>query len=76
METNDPTPFPIIISGIAGTGKSYLIHCLKLLLQHKVYVVASTGVAALNIDGNSLHSLLCLLTKGEFIDIEGEHLDQ
>ena len=30
--TNQP-PLRMIVSGTAGTGKSYLIHCLKLLLQ-------------------------------------------
>ena len=37
-------------------------------------VVAPTGVAAFNIDGNTLHSLLSLPTKGEFNDLQGEHL--
>ena len=32
------------------------------------------GVAAFNVDGNTLHSLLSLTTKGEFKDLEGEHL--
>ena len=66
----------MIVSGTAGTGKSYLIHCLRLLLQDKVRVVAPTGVAAFNVDGNTLHSLLNLPTKGEFKDLEGEHLNR
>lgn len=35
-----------------------------------------TGVAAFNVDGHTLHSLLTLPTKGEFKDIEGEHLNR
>ena len=31
-------------------------------------------MAAFNVDGNTLHSLLSLPTKGEFKDLEGEHL--
>lgn len=64
MESNDSIPLRMIVSGTAGTGKSYLIHCLRLLLQDKVCVVAPTGVAAFNIDGTTLHSLLSLPTQG------------
>ncbi len=35
---------------------------------------APTGVAAFNVDGRTLHSLLGLPTKGDFKDLEGEHL--
>ena len=58
----------------AGTGKSFLIACSKQLLSHKVQVTAPTGVAAFNVQGCTLHSLLQLPTKGEFKDLEGESL--
>ena len=32
MEAETPPPYRMIISGTAGTGKSYIIHCLRLLL--------------------------------------------
>ena len=70
----NPPPLRMIFSGTAGTGKSYLFHCLRLFLQHQVVVAAPTGVAAFNIDGHTLHSLLSLLTRGEFKDLEGERL--
>ena len=70
----NPPPLRMIISGTAGTGKSYLIHCLRLLLQHQLHVAAPTGVAAFNVDGHTLHSLLSLPTRGEFKDLEGERL--
>ena len=76
FESNDPTPLRMIISGTAGTGKSYLIHCLRLLLRNKVHVVAPTGVAAFNVQGNTLHSFLCLPTRGEFKDLQGEPLNR
>ena len=69
-----PPTLRMIVSGTAGTGKSYLIHCLRLLLQKQICVAAPTGVAAFNIDGHTLHSLRSLPTRGEFKDLEGERL--
>lgn len=76
LNTEAPTPLRMIVYGTAGTGKSYLINCLRLLLQSKVCVAAPTGVAAFNIDGHTLHSLLSLPTKGEYKDLTGERLQQ
>ena len=70
----DPPSLRMIVSGTAGTGKSYVIHCLRLLLQHQLCVAAPTGVAAFNVNGHTLHSLLSLPTKGDFKDLEGERL--
>ena len=67
---NDRMPIHMIVCGTAGTGKSYLINCLKLLLQHKLRVCVSTGVATYNIDGMIIHSLFNLPTKGGFKDLE------
>ena len=75
-EATDQPPLRMIVSGPAGTGKSYLIHCLKLLLQDQLCVVAPTGVAAFNVSGRTLHSLLSLPTKGDFTDLEGDRLHQ
>ena len=72
----NPPPLRMIVSGTAGTGKSYLIHCLRILLQYHVCVAAPTGVAAFNIDGHTLHSLFSLPTRGDFKDLEGEHLNK
>lgn len=74
MNTDTSPPLRMIISGTAGTDKSYLIHCLRLLLQHHVRVAAPTGVAAFNIQGHTLHALLKLPTKGEYKDLEGQCL--
>ena len=49
-----------IINGVAGTGKSYLINAIRNLLQSKCAVTATTGKAAYNIRGVTIHSLLKL----------------
>ena len=38
--------------------------------------MAPTGVAAFNVDGHTLHSLLSLPTKGDFKDLQGEQLNK
>ena len=46
----------VFITGSAGVGKSFLLNeILKSLKQLKVYVTASTGVAACNIGGTTFH---------------------
>ena len=65
VEAIDPPALRMIISGTAGTGKSYLINCLR---QDKVCVTAPTGVVAFNVDGHTLHSLLSLPTQGRSQD--------
>ena len=67
IEAEAPPPLRMIVSGTAGTGKSYIIHCLRLLLGDRVHV-------AFNTEGHTLHSLLSLPTKGEYKDLEGECL--
>ena len=52
-----------IISGGAGTGKSYLIQAIKELMGDKCLLTAPTGVAAFNISGETIHSALGLQCK-------------
>ena len=75
-ESDHPEPLRLIVSGTAGTGKSYLVSCLRLLLNHRVRVAAPTGVAAFNIEGQTLHSLLSLPVKGDFKQLQGERLHE
>ena len=62
----------MIVSDTAGTGKSFIINCLKLLLGDKLRVCAPTGVASYHIAGSTLHSLLSLPTK----DLDGRKLNE
>lgn len=53
----------LFITGKAGTGKSYLIHNIVAKckeLGKNVVVAAPTGIAAMNAEGTTLHSLLKL----------------
>ena len=66
----------MVVTGTAGTGKSYLIQCIRLLLGDALKVAAPTGVASFIIEGTTLHSLLHLPTRGEFKQLEGNRLQQ
>lgn len=46
----------LFITGGAGSGKSYLLKALKMRLQKQITLTASTGVAAINIGGITIHS--------------------
>ena len=56
----NPESLKMIINGEAGTGKSFLISAIRNLLQYQCYVTATTGKAAHNINGVTIHSLLKL----------------
>ena len=51
------------ITGKAGTGKSTLLQGLKQLTIKKFIVAAPTGVAAMNVGGQTIHSLFKLPIK-------------
>ena len=48
----------LIVTGLAGSDKSYVIDAVRNLLQNKCKVVAYFGMAAFNVKGQTLHSLL------------------
>ena len=69
----DPDPFHILLTGGAGVGKSFLANCITAYLlktlkypaqdyskQPSVKVTASTGKAATNVNGTTLHSAFLL----------------
>jgi ATP-dependent DNA helicase PIF1 len=53
MEDSDKS---IFITGRAGTGKSTLLNYFRNVTKKKVAVLAPTGVAALNVKGQTIHS--------------------
>ncbi len=50
----------LFITGGAGTGKSFLLSYLKDRYKSELHVTASTGIAAVNVGGGTLHSWACL----------------
>nr|WP_156364554.1 AAA family ATPase [Curtobacterium sp. Leaf261] len=50
----------VFITGRAGTGKSTLLHHLSWNTAKQVVICAPTGVAALNVGGQTIHSLFRL----------------
>lgn len=53
LEKNDASLF---VTGKAGTGKSTLLQLFRNTTRKKVAVLAPTGVAALNVQGQTIHS--------------------
>ena len=52
----------VFITGRAGTGKSTLLNHLAFTTEKQIAVCAPTGVAALNVGGQTIHSLFRLPT--------------
>ena len=46
----------LFVTGRAGTGKSTLLTCLRELLTGEMVVLAPTGLAAVNVGGQTIHS--------------------
>lgn len=57
----------VFITGRAGTGKSTLLRYFKDTTRRSVVVLAPTGVAALNIGGQTIHSFFGLKPR-DFLD--------
>lgn len=57
----------VFVTGRAGTGKSTLLHYFKENTERELVVLAPTGIAALNVGGQTLHSFFGL--PHHFIDI-------
>jgi len=69
-------PLRAIVSGTAGSGKSFLIAALFALLGDRCLVLAPTGVAADNVGGETCHSALRLpSTDGEDDKLPTLHSD-
>ncbi|MDR2538792.1 MAG: AAA family ATPase [Bifidobacteriaceae bacterium] len=56
LETNDN----YFITGRAGTGKSYLLNRFRKITPRQHVVLAPTGIAAINVNGQTIHSFFKL----------------
>jgi hypothetical protein len=50
----------LFVTGRAGTGKSTLLRCLRDLVPDEMVIVAPTGLAAVNVGGQTIHSFFGL----------------
>ena len=55
----------MIITGLAGPGKSYVIDAIKSLLKETCEACAFFGIAAFNVRGTTLHFPLQLPIRGK-----------
>lgn len=58
----------IFITGGGGVGKSYLLNQLKEHYKEKFVLTSTTGISALNIGGQTLHSWCCIGIADKPID--------
>ncbi len=56
LDVLEKTPRSMFITGRAGTGKSTLLQLFRSTTRKKMIVLAPTGVAALNVQGQTIHS--------------------
>lgn len=56
LDELEKTQKSLFITGRAGTGKSTLLQLFRNVTRKKVVVLAPTGVAALNVQGQTIHS--------------------
>ena len=73
--TNVNQPLFMMMTGQGGSGKSFVIDSLRSLLATACIVTSYFGIAAFNVEGVTLHSLLRLLTPGKNnCDLKGQAL--
>jgi len=56
LDLMEHTSENVFVTGRAGTGKSTLLEYFRRTTQKKVAILAPTGVAALNVKGQTIHS--------------------
>jgi ATP-dependent exoDNAse (exonuclease V) alpha subunit len=62
------TNIPIFITGKAGSGKSTFIKLATTIFPEKFEIIAPTGIAAVNVNGKTIHSFFQLSHRFMFAD--------
>ena len=65
----------MIVCGTAGTDKTYLISAVKQVLGTQCVVTATTGIAAFNVNSETLHSAAQLSIR-EYRELQSDSLQQ
>ncbi|KLO06708.1 hypothetical protein SCHPADRAFT_837656, partial [Schizopora paradoxa] len=73
--TRDSTQLLLYVSGVGGTGKSYVIKTISELMKRhnesqKLLRTAPTGCAAVLIEGHTIHSVTMLPSRKKKINIQ------
>lgn len=66
LDVLENTNQSVFITGRAGTGKSTLLNLFRNTTRKKIVVVAPTGVAALNVKGQTIHSFFGFPPRPDF----------
>jgi ATP-dependent DNA helicase PIF1 len=60
IKTIEKTNSNVFVTGKAGTGKSTLLDHIRLHSKKKIIVLAPTGISAINVNGDTIHSFFTL----------------
>lgn len=56
----------VLLSGSAGSGKSYLLSAIKDFYKDKIALTSTTGISSLNVGGRTLHSFFGIYKLDKF----------
>ena len=62
----------VFVTGKAGTGKSTLLEHIRLTAERRIIILAPTGISAVNVNGETIHSFFTL--KPGFEKDEAMHM--
>ena len=65
----------LFITGKAGTGKSTLLEHIRMMPDRKMIVLAPTGIAAINVKGETIHSFFKLKPGYELDEATRKRID-
>ena len=68
LDVLENTSKSVFLTGRAGTGKSTLLQLFRRTTRKKTIVLAPTGVAALNVKGQTIHSFFGFPPRPDFED--------